>query len=219
MVDGAPNIGTERDMKVATILNIGVTATFLIVVGTVSLIATRELGVPKPGKLAEYGAVPEFSLTESSGEPASRTDLLGKVWIASFIFTRCAEECPAMMRAEVKLQRQLPVRDDLKLVSFSVDPEYDTPARLRAYAEMFGADRSRWWFLTGDKTLIYRLAIEGFRLSTMEADLENEVPILHSSKLVLVDRRGLIRGYYDSMDEEELRQLARDARRLLAERT
>ncbi|MCX7915974.1 MAG: SCO family protein [Verrucomicrobiae bacterium] len=206
-------------MKVATILNIGVTATFLIVVGTVSLIATREWGVPKPGKLMELGSVPDFRLVESSGAERARADLVGKVWIASFIFTRCAEECPAMMRAEVKLQRNLPVREDLILVSFSVDPDYDTPERLRAYAEMFGADRSRWWFFTGDKKSIYRLAIEGFRLSTMEADPENEMPILHSSKLVLVDRRGTIRGYYDSMDEMELRQLVRDARRLLAERT
>lgn len=206
-------------MKAVTILNMGVTAIFLIVVGTVTLIGTRELGVPKPGKLGEFGAVPEFALVEASGERRGRSDLVGKVWIASFIFTRCAEECPAMMRAEVALQRELPVREDLRLVSFSVDPEYDTPERLRAYAEMFGADRSRWWFLTGEKAAIFRLAIEGFRLSAMEADPENEMPILHSSKLVLVDRRGVIRGYYDSMDEQERRQLVRDARRLLAERS
>ncbi len=206
-------------MKVRTILNVGLAAIFVIVVGTVSLIAARGTVATRAQALPELGSVPDFVLIESSGEPVQRADLREQVWLASFIFTRCAEFCPAMMRAEAKVQRELPVREDVKLVTFSVDPEYDTPVKLREYGEMFGADRRRWWFVTGDKAQIYRLAIEGFRLSTMDADPVTEMPILHSSKLVLVDRRGTIRGYYDTADEAEMRQLVKDVRRLVAERS
>lgn len=206
-------------MKVRTILNVGVTAIFVIVVGTVSLIAARGTAATRGTGLPELGSVPDFALVEASGVAVTRADLREQVWLASFIFTRCAEFCPAMMRAEAKLQQELPAREDVKLVTFSVDPEYDTPAKLREYGEMFGADRRRWWFVTGEKAQIYRLAIEGFRLSTMEADPAAEMPILHSSKLVLVDRRGTIRGYYDTQDEAEMRQLVKDVRRLAAERS
>ena len=77
------------------------------------------------------GSVPEFSLTEANGTILRRADLLGKVWIASFLFTRCGEACPMMMRHEVRLQADLPLRDDLRLVSFSVDPDWDVPNRFR----------------------------------------------------------------------------------------
>jgi len=192
----------------------------VVVVGAVSLIVVRGSSASWPGRqLPSLGAVPDFTLTEASGTTLRRADLVGKVWIASFIFTRCGEACPAMMRHEVRLQAQLPVRDDLRLVSFSVDPDYDKPSVLVDYAKAFNADRTRWLFLTGNKRLIYSLATDGFRLSTMDADPEKEMPILHSSKLVLVDRRGEIRGYYDSNDDAALARLAGDANRVLAERS
>lgn len=206
-------------MKVRTILNVGVGTMFVVVVATVLMIGLRGTAATRPQALPELGQVPDFALTEASGDPITRADLREQVWLASFIFTRCAEFCPAMMRAEVKVQRNLPVRADVKLVTFSVDPDYDTPAKLRDYAEMFEADRRLWWFVTGDKAQIYRLAIEGFRLSTMDADPVEEMPILHSSKLVLVDRRGTIRGYYDTQEEAEMKQLVKDVSRLVAERS
>jgi protein SCO1/2 len=124
-----------------------------------------------------------------------------------------------MMKHETRLQAQLPLRDDLRLVSFSVDPDWDTPKVLTDYAHTFGADRSRWMFLTGNKKQVYQVAIEGFRLATLDADPAKEMPILHSTKLVLVDRHGAIRGYYDSTDDAELHRLVRDVRRVLAERS
>lgn len=207
-------------MKVRTILNIGVTSIFLIIVGTIAMIVIR--GAPTRASTVEIpvlGSVPEFALTEAAGTTLRQANLLGKVWIASFIFTRCAEVCPMTMRQEARLQKDLPVRDDLRLVSFSVDPEWDTPKVLTDYARMFGADRNRWLFLTGDKKLIYHLAIDGFHLATQEADPTQEMPILHSTKLVLIDRRGAIRGYYESTDDLELRKLVRDVREVLAERS
>lgn len=207
-------------MKVRTILNIGLAGAFAVVVTAVWMMATIGRGDRAgAGRLQSLGVVPDFSLTEASGEGLRRQDLQGRVWIASFIFTRCATVCPMMMRQQSRLQTRLPPREDLKLVTFSVDPEWDSPEVLAAYASGFGADRRRWLFLTGDKKQIYRLAIEGFRLSTEEADPAAEMPILHSSHLVLVDRRGTIRGYYDSDDEAALNKLVRDVRRVLAERS
>ena len=178
----------------------------------------------KPGwspmrRLPVLGAVPEFALTEASGQPLLRDNLRNCVWIASFIFTRCGGVCPMMMRHQVRLQGQLPLRDDLRLVSFSVDPDYDTPKVLREYAKAFGSDRNRWLFATGDKKQIYTLAIDGFRLGTQDANPAEEMPILHSSKLVLVDRHGFIRGYYDTDNDGVLKKLAREVELVLAERS
>jgi cytochrome oxidase Cu insertion factor (SCO1/SenC/PrrC family) len=207
-------------VKIKTILNIGVASTFAVVVAAVLLIVLRgKVGQAGGSRLPILGEAADFSLTEAGGSGLQRSDLRGKVWIASFIFTRCAEACPMMMRKEVKLQAELPVRDDLRLVSFSVDPDWDTPQVLTEYARTFGADRSRWLFLTGDKQQIYRLAREGFRLGTLEADPSKEMPILHSSQLVLVDRNGLIRGYYDCTDDVALQKLPRDVERVLAEKS
>jgi len=207
-------------VKVRTILNVGVARTFAIIVGTILMIIVR--GAPTRASSVELptlGSVPDFALTEAGGTSLHKQDLLGKVWIASFIFTRCGEACPMMMKHETRLQGQLPLRDDLRLVSFSVDPDWDTPKVLTDYARSFGADRSRWMFLTGNKKQAYQLATDGFRLATLEADPAKEMPILHSTKLVLVDRRGAIRGYYDSTDDAELRRLIHDVGRVLAERS
>jgi len=207
-------------MKVKTILNVGVISTFFIIVGSILMIVTRD--APTRASAMEVpvlGSVPEFSLTEANGTALRRADLLGKVWVASFLFTRCAEACPLLMQHEARLQPDLPLRDDLRLVSFSVDPDWDTPKVLTEYAHTFSADRSRWLFLTGDKRQVYRLASDGFHLAALNADPAKEMPILHSTKLVLVDRGGAIRGYYDSSDPVEMQKLIRDVRQVLAERS
>ncbi|HTS16933.1 MAG TPA: SCO family protein [Verrucomicrobiae bacterium] len=207
-------------MRAKTILNIGIASIFSIIVATIFMIVIR--GAPATASAMEtpvLGWVPEFSLTEANGSALRRGDLLGKVWIASFLFTRCGEQCPLMMHHELQLYPNLPVRDDLRLVSFSVDPDWDTPKVLTEYARSFGVDRARWAFLTGDKKQIYHLSIDGFHLAAQDADPAKEMPILHSTKLVLIDRHGAIRGYYDSSDPAEMLKLIRDTRRVLAERS
>ena len=207
-------------MKVKTILNVGVVSTFFVIVGSILMIVMR--GAPTRASAMEVpvlGSVPEFSLTEANGTTLQRADLLGKVWIASFLFTRCGEACPLMMQHEARLQPDLPLRDDLRLVSFSVDPDWDTPKVLTEYAHTFGADQSHWLFLTGDKKQVYHLACDGFHLAAQPADPTKEMPILHSTRLVLVDRGGAIRGYYDSSDPVEMQKLIRDVRQVLAERS
>jgi protein SCO1/2 len=160
---------------------------------------------PPRAKLPVHGVVPEFSLTERGEKSVSRADLGGQVWIADFIFTRCAGPCPLMTARMAHLQEQFREFADVKLVSFTVDPDYDTPAVLRNYAERAGATR-QWLFLTGEKGTIYELARSGFRLTA--ADEEGE--ILHSTMFVLVDQRGQIRGFYDSNEEHQMQKLVVD---------
>ena len=121
-----------------------------------------------PARLPVYGSVPDFALIDQHGRPVRRADFEGKVWIASFIFTNCPDECPLMAAEMAQLQSDLAYLEDVRLVSISIDPEHDTPAVLLQYAERFNADPRRWFWLTGDKGAIYRLAREGFRLGVVD---------------------------------------------------
>ncbi|MCI0420621.1 MAG: SCO family protein [Acidobacteria bacterium] len=155
--------------------------------------------------------LPDFRLVTSTGQTLALDDLKGKVWIANFIFTRCPGPCPRMSVRMASLQRDLNREGSLSLVSFSVDPEFDTPKVLAKYAAQFQAEEGRWFFLTGDKADIHRLAKSGFLVGGVD-DVT-----LHTTRFVLVDRQGRVRGYYSSSDEEDLRKLANDARALLRE--
>jgi len=160
-----------------------------------------------------YGTAPAFSFTERSGREVQSSELAGKVWVADFIFTSCAGACPVMTEKMRALQEKLP--PEIRLVSFTVDPERDTPETLRSYAERAGADRERWLFLTGNKEALYKLSIEGFKLGVDDAAGTPAEPITHSTRFVLVDREGRIRGYYGMEDETALERLEEDATGLL----
>lgn len=145
------------------------------------------------------GPAPEFQLTDQSGRDFGTQQLKGKVWIANFVFTRCRGTCPEQTRQFAQLQQACldnPNWAGVKLVSVSVDPEHDQPAVLQAYAEDVGA-KPGWHFLTGPRETIWSMSKDGFHLP-VNADAENaKMPIMHDSKFVLVDRSGMIRGYYD----------------------
>jgi protein SCO1/2/putative membrane protein len=155
-----------------------------------------------------------FQLEERSGRTVTADDLADRVAIASFIFTRCPLSCPRISSVMQGLQRRL-AGTDVLLVSFSVDPEHDTPAVLRQYAERYGASPNRWWFLTGPKSIIYGLIGDRFKLGVMEAagppgsDTEW---IVHSDRLALIDH-GRIVGLFDSTDPEAVDALVAQARR------
>jgi protein SCO1 len=155
--------------------------------------------------------LPDFSLVECHGQNLGLADLRGKVWIADFIFTRCPGPCPRMSSRMAALQRDLRREEGLRLVSISVDPEFDTGEVLAKYAAQYQADGGRWFFLTGDKTAIHHLAKSGFLVGGVD-DVT-----LHTTRFVLVDGLGRVRGYYSSNDEDELRKLRNDARALLRE--
>lgn len=172
-----------------------------------------ETSVPESplSRLAVHHQLPDFALTNQHGHALALADLEGKVWVADFIFTSCPTICPPMTDEMTRLQDEFATEPDLRFVSFSVDPERDTPAVLSRYADSFGVDHSRWSFLTGEKASIYQLAHDGFNLAVGHQGSE----ILHSTRFVLVDRGGNVRGYYDSRIKANLRHLRRDIKTLL----
>ena len=167
-------------------------------------------------ELPVLGNVPDFSLTERSGKPFSSAELDGKIWIADFIFTNCAGTCPIMTSAMAEIQTSLVEQKlyDVKLVSISVDPDRDTPEALSTFANGYGADSTRWYFLTGDGKAIQELANQGFHLAAATPQGGAEEQIIHSNRFVLVDRHANIRGYYDGTDEEAVKKLLTDLKNL-----
>lgn len=163
------------------------------------------------------GHAPDFALTNRDGRTIRNADLAGRPWIANFVFTRCAMSCPVLTARMSRLNRDLPDDLDIHLVSFSVDPEHDTPAVLARYAESYSAP-DRWLFLTGGRDEMLRLIVDGFKLaldpSPPPGMASEKEPILHSTRFMLVDGQGDIRGYYDGMSEEAMEGLERDLRAL-----
>jgi cytochrome oxidase Cu insertion factor (SCO1/SenC/PrrC family) len=160
------------------------------------------------GETDDFGHVPEFTLTDQDGHSYSRSNLDGKVWIASFLFTRCATLCPQIAARMAELQKVYASNPDIHLVSITVDPENDTPQVLKAYAAAHNADTARWSFLTGPEKNIYDLVgRRGFMLGVAKNEGPARTPgneVTHSSRLAVVDRKGAIRGYFDgrAVDDE-----------------
>ena len=167
-----------------------------------------------------FGNLPNFEFTDQSDETFGSNDLLGKVWVADFIFTRCAGTCPMQTIEKVKMQNQLKQhfdKDKIHFVSFTVDPENDTPAALKKYAETHSANLDQWSFLTGAREDLWNLSSNGFKLAVAEDAKNQSMPILHSSRFVLVDRVGRIRGYYDGLSDKGWSDLLRDLDLVLRE--
>lgn len=144
--------------------------------------------------------VPEFELQDQDGRPFRLETMRGKVWVAGFFFTTCPSVCPKISRAMLDLQQRYARNGvDVELVSFSVDPDNDTPAVLKRYAENLGADESRWRFVTGDRAAMEALVVGGFKTAMDRATRTDKIEmydIAHSEKLALMDGAGGIRGFY-----------------------
>ena len=163
--------------------------------------------------------LPEFTLTDQSDNAFGAAQLDGKVWVANFMFTRCPATCPiqtANMGRLLTMLSRTPEESAVQFLSISVDPDYDTPAVLRVYSEKVVADASRWRFLTGDRETIWKLWKHGFKLPVSDAPLDSASPILHSQRFIVVDQQSRVRGLYDGTKSEEMRHIAVDIRRLLA---
>lgn len=210
---------TQR--RFAVLVTIG-TVLFIVLVGLVVHQLRTPRAMPRQPaleRLARYGPAPDFSLVERSGRPLSAGDLRGRVWIADFIYTQCQDTCPLQSRAMAALQADLKAYGDLRSVSITVDPLTDSAALLSRYADRYGADPERWLFLTGELREIRRIVQEGFRLSAAPVEGQTLDPVVfHSSRFVLVDREGEIRGYYDSNDPQALKRLRENALSLLGEK-
>jgi protein SCO1/2 len=192
----------------------------IVVIGMIALVATRAFptrdGEAKSDltasseKFSPLYDTPAFELTDQNGKTFAKTDLMGKVWIADFVFTHCGGPCPIMSSKLAEIQKQVD-RPAVKLVSFSVDPERDTPAVLKEYARTYGADESRWSFLTGPKQAIYDTAA-AMKITAIPATAD--APIIHSDLFLLVDRAGQVVGVYHSNDNDRMKQLVADATEL-----
>ena len=177
------------------------------------LICIFAVGCKRPAPLPVYGQVPEFRLTSQTGEPFDEKILDGKIWVADFIFTQCQGPCPRMSSQMRGVQNAVASLPGVRLVSFSVDPERDTPAVLAEYASRYHAIPGRWFFLTGDARTIDALDRRAFMLGNLNAAM------VHSTRFVLVDGRGKIRGYYGASEDDSTARLLVDIRRLVREST
>lgn len=170
-----------------------------------------------PPPLPELGTLPPFELVDQQGRPFGSRDLEGRVWVASFIFTRCATVCPAITAQMARIQaRTAQLAPAFHLVSISVDPDHDTPERLAAYAREHRARPRAWTFLTGPSGKVRDTVVNGLKVAMgRETGDGGAEEIFHDSHLVLVDQRRRIRAFYDSAEEKVVDRVVRDAALLL----
>jgi protein SCO1/2 len=189
----------------------------LITLGLLLWLRNVEVSALRQRTVLSYGMVPGFQLTNQNGQPFGSGQLAGRIWIADFVYTSCPGPCPMISSRMSELQKPLE-KTDVHLVSFSVDPEKDTPAVLRDYAGKLQAEPGRWDFLTGSKSAIYKLSHDGFKLAVADGSDVQGLPV-HSTRMVLVDRHGQIRGYYDATEPEVITKLLADTNHLLREQS
>jgi protein SCO1/2 len=185
----------------------------------------EETSLPLPA----IGQISDFNLTNQDSAQVSLANLRGQVWVADILFSRCPGPCAAMTRRLAEIQSSVPASEPVRFVSFTSDPEYDTPAVLQRYGKRFNADASRWFFLTGEKAGIRRLAVDDFKFVVVEKKPEErEIPedlFIHSTWFVLVDQKGQVRGwtdrqgqlhaYFDSSDDRDRSRLLSAINQLL----
>jgi protein SCO1/2 len=160
-----------------------------------------------------FQTIPSFSLTDESGKTFSAKNLQGKIYVTSFFFTRCGTICPKITTQLSRVQDTFLGDPEVQLLSISVDPKFDQPEKLAQYAKRFDANKNQWHFLTGEKKMIYPLVLKGFHVpladaSEYDAAIKNpDETFIHSERLVLVDKEGIIRGFYDGTNKKEVDRL------------
>ena len=189
--------------------------TRFIIYGIVAVILTATYFIKESKtiiRLPVIGKIPAFSFTDSHGDEINRRNLDGKIWVADFIFTTCTMACPVMTGNMNIVHKEFRNNDDVRIVSISVYPEYDTPEVLAEYASRYDANTDRWHFLTGPEEDVKKLIKNGFKMGDYE-DI-----IFHSERFALVDKKGQIRGYYSGMQTDDMKNLKKDINILLAEK-
>jgi protein SCO1/2 len=160
--------------------------------------------VNRSAKLPQYDRVPAFAMTDSEGRAFNSGALANKVWVADFIYTTCPAECPMMSSKMSRIHKQVAGQPDVRIVSFSVDPLHDTPQALKQFGSRYGGATDDWIFLTGTPDTVHLLAYTTFHTGDVLGKIE------HSTKFILVDKSGGIRGYYSSIDPQGIPALLQD---------
>jgi protein SCO1/2 len=171
--------------------------------------------------LPVLATLPAFELTDQNGSPFGSQDLADHVWVATFIYSTCPGPCPRVVQKVRELDDQLTNDPRLKIVSFTVDPEVDTPEVLAEYAGSHGIQTERWKLLTGPSEEVFKLVRKGFLLGVSRSDTGDappsaDGPVVHSVRLVLIDTAMNVRGYYDTTDPAAMARASTDIERLLA---
>jgi protein SCO1/2 len=164
--------------------------------------AALALSCSKPKPLPVYNSVPPFTLTSQSGAAFNSASLQGAPWLASFFFASCKGPCPRLNTEIHQLQENTYGFKGLKIVSFTVDPERDTPEVLAGYAKRYKADPARWFFLTGPRAAISAVAKDGFQVGALDAEQS------HSTRIMLMDAKSRVRGHFPTATKEELDALS-----------
>ena len=181
-----------------------------IVLGS-SLVALA--GCAAHAGLPSYAVVPDFTLTDQTGAAfESATKLNKNIWVADLIYTSCPGPCPRMSSQMHQVQTALASIENVRLVSFTIDPKTDTPPVLKEYASHFNAEPGRWFFLTGAEDKLQHLSRDVFMLGDIGGNLE------HSTRFVLIDRQSRVRGYYLTSEADAIPRLIEDAKKLSRER-
>ena len=192
------------------ILSLALAGVIVALAGWRLVLSRRErAAVISASEPADYGSVGDFSFVDQSSRTVTLAGLKGKTWVADFVFTRCAGPCPIVSKHMSDLAAKFKGKPNLMFVSFSVDPDYDTPAVLAKYAKNYDADPNRWLFLSGPKAQVYRLIHDSFHLAAEPLPSQNpgEIDIMHSLYFVVVNGEGRIVGVYDTNDKDAMDRL------------
>jgi len=176
---------------------------------------------PQAGNCPDYRVggthrIPSFSLLNQDSVIITEKALEGKIYIADFFFTKCGGICIDISKEMYRLQETFKKYDDVMLVSHSVDPEFDRPSILKTYSEKYNANLSKWIFLTGSKDSIYELARCGYYI-VAKPNQEKPNDVIHSDKLILIDKQKRIRGYYSGTLREDVDRLITEVQILMRE--
>jgi protein SCO1/2 len=207
----------EHRKRLVWLLSAGAIGVALLSAGLLVLIARPPSGslAARPDTPPVLATVPPFQATRQDGAPVTERDLAGSLWVANFVFTRCPNVCPGFTAKMAGLQqlsaRRLP---SLKLVTFTVDPEHDTPAVLSGYGEKYAADFDRWWFLNASVEVLEQTLMKGMLQPLDRGDMRDLNKVMHSSYFALVDRRLRVRGFYQFSDRSAVEAVMHDAEAL-----
>ena len=167
-------------------------------------------------KLPVLSTVRPFKFERHDGKWVTERDVLGKVVVVEYFFTTCKGICPKMNRNMQQVYQSFKGQSDFLILSHTVDPDTDSAARLRQYADSMGADIAHWWFLTGPKSALYKTARESYLLDSQDNSSKNiSDQFIHTQFFALVDRKGQVRGIYDGLKKNEVEQMTKDLQLLL----
>jgi len=172
-------------------------------------IDSSKRGDGHPANDTIYHKVSPFAFVAHTGDTVTHRDFRGHITVANFFFISCPTICPQMMESLESVQNAFYEDDVVKIISHTVNPEHDTVEALRKYALKHDAKEGKWYMVTGNRDSIYNIARWGYFV-TAEQGSGPPTGFVHSPNLVLVDKKGVIRGYYDGTKEEEVNELVRN---------